>query len=335
MAMKTSTSQRGATLIEALVALLVMSLSLLAATKLQSWLQLQADLARERSDAVRLAQQDMERLRAFGTLSDFDQAQALRTDTPTSTTRLSLHRDVVEIGGFKTIQSTVGWLAGGGAQEIHLVSGVARLAPVYSAALDLQPQDRALAVRRQLPFGARTLPDGRTVVRPTPTSTVAWIVNDTTGDITQQCAIAAAAGPQPLRAADLGDCEPFIARLLRGYIRFSLSSTPDPLRANDPPLALRVRAGETRCEAESVHADGDRYIAYACAVTSTGDGALDVTMDPLGWSFGANAQSFKSCRYPHAGRGPRNYLVVRGDLDCPVGLPPHNGEPVVTVQHQP
>ena len=55
MAMKTSTSQRGATLIEALVALLVMSLSLLAATKLQSWLQLHADLARERSDAVRLA----------------------------------------------------------------------------------------------------------------------------------------------------------------------------------------------------------------------------------------------------------------------------------------
>lgn len=335
--MKTPHPQRGATLIEALVAMLLLSLSLVAATRLQGTLRLNGDLARERSEALRHAQQDLERLRSFENLAVFDQGGAVRNEIQTRTSTLHLQRGVTEHAGFKTLHDTVRWHPrGAGAQEVQLVTGLARLAPVYSAALALPPQNGTLAVRRHLPFGARTLPDGRSIVRPTRSSRIAWVVDGATGDILQQCQVAAADTTRAhlLAASDLTHCEPFVARLIRGYLRFALSPSPDPLHANDPPLPLALHAGGARCETETIHHDGERYIAYACALTNTDhDVVLEVT--PHGWALGTAADTYRVCRYPAAGRAPRNYLVIRGSIECPSALPPHNGAPVVTVQHQP
>ena len=57
--------QRGASLIEALLAFLALSLGMLALARVQTGLRAGADIARERSVAVRLAQVDTERSRAF------------------------------------------------------------------------------------------------------------------------------------------------------------------------------------------------------------------------------------------------------------------------------
>ena len=57
---------RGFTLLEALIALLVLSFGMLAIAGFQTTLSRNSDLAKQRTEALRLAQQKMERLRAFG-----------------------------------------------------------------------------------------------------------------------------------------------------------------------------------------------------------------------------------------------------------------------------
>jgi len=56
--------QRGITLIEALIAFLVLSMGMLAVVRLQPELRQHGDLARQRSEATRIAQQDIEVLRS-------------------------------------------------------------------------------------------------------------------------------------------------------------------------------------------------------------------------------------------------------------------------------
>ena len=65
MCTSTQRIQRGISLIEALIAFLVLSLGVLGMSKLQSHLRLHSDIARQRSEAVRIAQEDMEALRSF------------------------------------------------------------------------------------------------------------------------------------------------------------------------------------------------------------------------------------------------------------------------------
>ncbi|WOB07078.1 hypothetical protein [Piscinibacter gummiphilus] len=329
--------QQGASLVEGLVALLVLSLSLVATVRLQTWLRQHSDLARERSEAVQHAQRALETQRGLRDLAAFDGDTPRDACASTNATTFRLEHDTAIQDGLKTGRVTVHWQhRGGNEQQLQLASSTARLAPVYSALLDVPPQDRVLANQRVSGTGARTFPDGRSVVKPTADSRIAWVMDNATGEIQLQCTVAASAQARDLRLEDLPNCEPFSARLVRGFIRFALSATPDPLRANDAPLPLSVQAATQRCESEVIAGDGDRFIAYACAMTSVG---TEPALVPQGWAFGLTAATFKACRYPASGRAPRNYLVIRGDLDCPNAAPPHdpqhNGAPLVTVQHQP
>ena len=335
--MNTRQHQHGASLVEGLVALLVLSLSLVATVRLQAWLRQHSDLARERSEAVQQAQRALETQRGVRELAAFDRYTPRDATASTLTTTFRIEHDTALHDGLKTARVTVHWQPrSGNEQRLQLASSTARLAPVYSALLDVPPQDRVLANQRASTTGARTLPDGRSVVKPTAESRVAWVIDNATGEIELQCTVAASAQARDLRVDDLPNCEPFSARLVRGFIRFALSATPDPLHANDAPLQLSVQAGSQRCDSEVIATDGERYIAYACAVASSG---AEPALLPQGWAFGLTAATFKACRYPGSGRAPRNYLVIRGDLDCPSAVPPHdpqhNGAPVVTVQHQP
>lgn len=57
--------QHGFTLVESLIAFLVLSLGMLAVVRMQPELRQHAELARQRSEATRLAQLDIEGLRGF------------------------------------------------------------------------------------------------------------------------------------------------------------------------------------------------------------------------------------------------------------------------------
>jgi Tfp pilus assembly protein PilV len=61
--------QRGISLIEALLALAVMALGMMGLVGVQSTLRSTSDVAKQRSEAVRIAQAEIERWRAFDALN--------------------------------------------------------------------------------------------------------------------------------------------------------------------------------------------------------------------------------------------------------------------------
>lgn len=71
MTHRTPDRQCGFTLIESLLACVVLSVGLLALLRVQPELRAQAEVARQRSEAVRLAQQEIEGLRGFATLASY------------------------------------------------------------------------------------------------------------------------------------------------------------------------------------------------------------------------------------------------------------------------
>ena len=320
--------QRGITLVESLVGLLLLSMGLLGALRLQTWLRLNADIARQRTEAVRLAQQDMEQLRAFANANAFDEIASQRSETRDTSSAFTLTRTISPEGALKSSQVSVSWPDRGGAtQAIQLHSSIVGLAPIYSAALSLPPQDMTLAPRRHLPAGARQLIDGRSVLKPSSHSNVAWIINNATGQVTAQCSVPPTLAARDITEADLRSCSSLVAVLLRGYIRFSLGPRPDAAQPNDQPLALTlVPAG---CEIETVTRP-ERYLAYTCLVPSRSTDPLRIV--PEGWAFGATASTFKACRYTGA---PQNYLVIRGDASCPAVVTQHNEVSLATAQYQP
>ena len=358
--------QRGITLVEALVGFLVLSMGVLGAARLQSWLRLNGDIARQRTEAVGLARQDMEQLRKFANAAAFDGIgthQASSSDTPTTYT---LNRTVTPASDatLKHSQISVSWLdRSGTTQAIQLQSNLSSTAPIYSAVLAIAPQDRVLTPRHHLPAGAKVLSDGRSVVKPSGHSNIAWIVNNATGLVSSQCHVRASLAVRDITNADLTECTAVSGSLLSGYIRFSLSTTPDAALANDKPMPLAVNlllepsmATAPRCETDTAATS----IAYTCLVpqaSSDGGWAGQLRIAPEGWAIGNTATTFMVCRYSadhdrngridhndeHPERytrvlgylGQQNYLDVRGQASCPSAVPPHNDASVATVQHQP
>ena len=139
----TARRQRGTTLLEALIAFLVLSLGMLAIARMQSHLRVDADLARQRSEAIRLAQEEIETLRAFSTISaspgarSFDGiANASRSVSGIAT--YALIRQIEPIGRprAKAVSVTVSWTDSTGTpQHIELHTLISGSDPALGAAL--------------------------------------------------------------------------------------------------------------------------------------------------------------------------------------------------------
>ena len=112
---------------------------------------------------------------------------------------------------------------------------------------------------------------------------------------------------------------------------------------------------------------GERFTAYRCVVAAAGDPPRwsgQSTVVPLGWEIGSAPTQRKVCRYVSDNDGSgaidrndehpsvyrqvdgallqQNFLVIRGDLDCPQPaaatidpLAPGSSTSVTTIQHQP
>jgi Tfp pilus assembly protein PilV len=308
---------RGVSLLEVLFSLLVLSLGVVGMGKLHRQLQGHADIARQRSEAVRLAHDEIEAQRISASKPS---TSGSRTISDVAGQRLNtvfhLSREVDEANALlPSTTVAITWDGReGSAQKAVLVSALSTQDPVLSGALTLVPSLRAAlggsAVANALPPSAAHIDERRSAFKPTASATIAFVVDNDTAQVVEQCTgVPAEVASEDLRAEHLKQCVEFKALLLSGTVRFSNAEPPDAVAANDTPLELALSVGlpgmlapaSPWCSAEAqktviyrdasgVHREavaldatpasqglaswqdtGERFVAYRCVVVAAGD----------------------------------------------------------------
>lgn len=233
-------AQRGVSLVEALVALAVMAFGMMAIVGVQSTMRQNADIAKQRSEAVRIAQEAIERWRAYSVL-DTTAGRTAYADIATqddeivagyqTNTSYTLSRTVTDLPGQnqKALQVGVSWADRNGAtQAIQLNSVVALSDPAIAGVLFTppagNPSKRPRNRHAAIPMLAKDMGGGLSAFKPPAPggSTVAWVFNNVTGLIVGVCNVAAATTTEALTTSDIASCSNnTVAQLLSGYVRFS------------------------------------------------------------------------------------------------------------------
>ncbi|KQV46232.1 hypothetical protein ASC95_26885 [Pelomonas sp. Root1217] len=267
LARRASRRQRGVTLIEALVALLVMSFGMLALVGLMSNLRRGADLAKQRSEAMRIARAELANLRDFSVLTSAgapagakayagitNQAAATPVTPVDANTTYNVQRFVSAVPGGPAVQVRVSvtWNdRAGDPQFINLDTVIAGVDPLFSAALGFAPPAGPItqpsARSPLIPAGAKQLDGKISAFYPDRSSNVIWVFNNITGVITGVCINAAGTLQSALTAADVEACKngTRAGYLLSGVIRFSNTNPPNPTAPGGTaiPLGLGIVDG--------------------------------------------------------------------------------------------
>lgn len=255
--------QRGVSIVEALVSLLVLALGMMSFAALQSRLRLNSDLAKQRSEAVRIAQEDLENFRAFstfavdGTITNnfaYDTALAgsatktvLATGVVTKTnTTFSVNRTMsvapraagITDAPVKNLAVTVTWADRNGVnQTVTLRTVISKSDPAVAASLALAPNGspvRDLLGRDiQVPIPAKSLGDGTSAIKPLSGGTFAYVFSNDTGIVTKRCTVSATLVTNSLTLGDLSACTNINAYLISGFVRTSLGNNPNATSPND------------------------------------------------------------------------------------------------------
>lgn len=254
---------RGATLIEVLVALLVLAFGLLGLARLQTHGRQEASIARQRSEATRLGQEDIEAARAYTRLdgaaasgvpssyADIGAHSATAVAAASPSTEFALARAVSTstAAALKWSHTRIAWPDHQGqANQLRLATALPGTDPALSGALVVQNTRQRTPGRGGaapgLPVTARDLGDGRSAFKPSSDVAVVWVADTVSGRILSVCEN----GIQPMQriedipAALLTDCREAPGLLLSGLLRWSLSTPPQPLaQANDPPQTASLR----------------------------------------------------------------------------------------------
>jgi Tfp pilus assembly protein PilV len=253
--------QRGMSLIEALVAFLVVTLGMLGLMRSQEGLRLNSETARHRGEALRLAQQTLEEQRAFvapnATLTStpslphyaaIQSSSAASANLSASNTSYEVSRHVDDNSSFayKTSRVEVAWTDRRGQQQsLKLHTLIAGQDPMLAAALSQAPRAHPVwGVRGRstfIPPAAHDLGDGRSSFKPSSTSTQVWLFDNRSGRITAICSgLPASLQQQQVTSSHLTQCSAVNGLLLSGLVRFSLAQPPNAQAANDTPLPLSV-----------------------------------------------------------------------------------------------
>jgi Tfp pilus assembly protein PilV len=310
---------RGVSLIEALVALAVMTFGMLGVVGMQAALRTGADQSKQRSEAVRLAQEEMERLRGFGqtqTAPVGEHTYALIANAPAASASLLSNTEFVRTVGvidhpassasaprMKTVTVNVTWrdrqddTTAATERSVTLRSIVAEIAPALGGSLGL-PTNRSAPTRPggrhpSIPRGATPGTGDTSNFSPPGTTGVTFVFNNQTGLIVS-CVPAII-------------CPAVSTALLTGYIRFATGNQPDANEAEAPndniPAALAsmgvtltftlpAPGGTVDTAGGSCYinnAGSSRRLTYYCAVplatlgfpsNYTWTGTLDLVMPP-------------------------------------------------------
>ena len=240
----------GFSLIEALVALAVMAIGMLGVVGVQSTLRLSSDVAKQRSEAVRLAQQSIEDTRSFtlvepmaGFLTYADIQSVANQQIPgyASNTAYLLNYVVSATGDtgdsvaprLKSLRVTVGWLDRTGAlQGVELNTATTRIMPEFAATVALAsnidvngmptrgPQGRNVTI----PATAVDFGNGTSGFIPpqAPGGNVVWLMNNSTALISA-CTLVNAALPLTLANVNVAGCTGTL-QLLSGFVAFGAAN---------------------------------------------------------------------------------------------------------------
>ncbi|WP_201493910.1 prepilin-type N-terminal cleavage/methylation domain-containing protein [Rubrivivax sp. A210] len=260
--------QRGVSLIEALVAFAIMAFGMMAVIGMQGTMRGNSDLARQRAEAVRLAQDAVEEWRGFtiveppagvasgATTTNRMRYQAVdgsgsRTVTGTNATytisRRALARTIV--AGTVTPEARgllveVSWVdRSNQTQTVRLSSAVAGLAPDLSASLVLAtatdpavaPQHRNRAIPRSaVPVPVSVCTGCSGYVPPGQSGSIrdAWMFNNLTAEITV-CSTTATTTAD-LTSGSTTTCGTSRALLLSGFVTRAPNGAPATDSADDP-----------------------------------------------------------------------------------------------------
>ena len=277
-------TQRGVTLLESLIAFLVLSLGMLALGKVQTHLRLESDISRQRSEAVRLAQEDMETLRSFsviqataGARSYADINSSTRTvDSTTgyrSNTQYLVSRTVGATGApnVKQASVSVGWSdRAGAAQQVVIHSIISGSNPAYSGALNIAPRkaqaQAALTRSARIPLAAKDLGNGSSALKPVSSGGVVLVFDNLSGVVSARCAgVNPSVLTRDLGVADLTRCDATTGLLLSGHVRFSSASPPNAVQANATTLPLDVAlslTGGTYTTAPWCASEAQKTVSY-------------------------------------------------------------------------
>jgi Tfp pilus assembly protein PilV len=291
---------RGVSLVEAMVALAVMAFGMLTVVGVQSTLRLNGDIAKQRTEATRIAQESLEQSRAFEVIEAADAApgqlawadidsNTLDVTPDNSNTTYRVQRSVTTYTdpAAKALRVTVTWNdRAGQAQSVSLSSSLAAVAPALSGTLNVRagasaggPVRRPFKRHASIPVQARDFGDGRSAFVPPFRPWLILVFNNVTGLITGICERAFGdddLSNENVQPSDVSSCaNNTLAQLLSGFVRFHRETDGPPLTAADvedpdgPALRMRMQIALT----SSGHPTGSFCIDDA-NLESTSTGAL-------------------------------------------------------------
>jgi type IV pilus modification protein PilV len=238
---------RGVSLVEALIALLVVAVGGVGLLKFQSNSRLNSDVARQRTEALKLAQNEIEQLRSANAAADIQSANrtvASDANNAANATFQVAREVTANATAAKTVQVTVSWIdRSGAAQQVVISSLLSVQPPALTGALavahrsaDTLPLNGRSA---DIPAIAHDLGDGRSVLKLDSTQTDVYVFDNRSGRITSTCS-GVQRHTRHIVVGDLTSCTTIAAVLLSGQVRFSLATPPDAARPVDAPLALAM-----------------------------------------------------------------------------------------------
>ncbi len=313
--------RRGVSLVEALVALAVMSIGMLALVGVQSTMRLNSDLAKQRTEATRIASEEIERLRSYTTMAavpgqpgvSYDEivSRVVEGYQPPDGVGNTSYRVVRNVNNDpnsaqKVVSVEVVWTdRTNRRQTVTLDSAISATAPTLGALLVVPHRDSPISRNNGR---HASIPEAAVPVEGDPSQSrfsppggggIGWYFNNLSG-LMRVCA----AG-----ITDYSTCP--VATLVSGTVQFHIAdnqpSGRDAERPAGPVMPLATAPGAldlvtavgadttASCYSQVV----EQRVVYFCAVS---------TNDPLGWggqlnlvlangTFSALESDYKSCRY--------------------------------------
>lgn len=250
--------QRGASLVEALVGILVVAIGMLGSAQWQWRLRQAVDLARQQSEAVSVAQGELEALRAFAAsegpagVASFAAITSGQTVLGSAAGSATAYRVTTQVhdgpdGSLKHLVVDVDWPdRSGSGRNLRLYTAIGGQAPGLVLPLGHRATagraDAVLGRHAAIPRDAHDLADGRSVFKPDTAGDQAWLFDHRSGHIVARCAAPAPKANRQLLPGDLTACVAVDEVLLAGRLRAAPPGVPDPAtaRATPPPLAVAL-----------------------------------------------------------------------------------------------